>query len=95
MSWTTQAHPYSPSRMPALPGPASLAEVLLPVIRFQMGKIRRDGFALVTCVGDRSPYHVHIYREVTLDLENQAPMKGDGNAIVLKFVRELSEEGKV
>ena len=80
-------------------GTASLDEVLLHVVRFAMGKIRRGGFVFVTWVGDHSPYHVHVYRDGTLvvkwDLDNHMPMKGEANAKVRKLIKELSDEGKL
>lgn len=64
-----------------------------------MGKIRRGGFIFVTWIGDHSPYHVHVYKDgelvVKWDLENDLPMKGNASRKVLKYIRELREEGEL
>lgn len=62
-----------------------------------MGKIRRGGFAFVTWKGDRSPYHVHVYRDgelvVKWNLEADLPMKGRPTRKILRIIGELREEG--
>lgn len=64
-----------------------------------MGKIQRGGYTFVTWIGDHAPYHVHIYKDgqlvVKWDLENDLPMKGHASRKVLKYIRELREEGEL
>ena len=47
--------------------------------------------------GDRSPRHVHVYKDGTLvvkrDLENWLPMKGKASARILRLIQQLQEEG--
>ena len=48
-------------------------------------------------VGDHAPRHVHVYRDrklvVTWDLENWREMKGKATAQILRYIRELRDEG--
>jgi hypothetical protein len=61
-----------------------------------MGKIRRDGYVIISWKGDHGPRHAHVYREgkliVKWDLENNAVMKGAANKAVLKLLAELQSE---
>ena len=62
-----------------------------------MGKIRRGGYIFVTWKGDRSPRHVHVYRDGKLvlkwDLDNRELMKGKLVRKALDFIEGLASEG--
>jgi hypothetical protein len=60
-------------------------------------KIRRADYVFVAWKGDRSPRHVHVYRQGRLvlkwDLENRISMKGKPTRRVLNLIRKLEAEG--
>ena len=62
-----------------------------------MGKVRRGNYVFLTWKGDRSPRHVHVYRDSRLvvkwDLENSQPMEGKANGRLLQIIEELENEG--
>ncbi len=62
-----------------------------------MAKIRRGGYIFLSCIGDHSPRHVHVYRNGILvlkwDLENHLAMKGCATPCILGFIAELEAEG--
>jgi hypothetical protein len=62
-----------------------------------MTRIRRDGLAYVTWVGDHGPRHVHVFRDGRLiakwDLVKDRPMQGDVPRRVAQMIRELQLEG--
>lgn len=62
-----------------------------------MGKIRRNNYVFLTWKGDRSPRHVHVYRDskfvVKYDLENRQVMKGRITRALLATINELEREG--
>jgi hypothetical protein len=64
-----------------------------------MGKIRRGGFVFMTWKGDRSPRHVHVYRNGTFvvkwDLEARKPMRGRVTAKIIRLIEELESEGEL
>lgn len=64
-----------------------------------MPKIRRGNYVFLAWVGDRSPRHVHVYRDrkliVKWDLDAWQPMQGRANARILRYLRELIAEGEL
>ena len=62
-----------------------------------MGKIRRGNFVFVTYVGDRSPRHMHVYRDANLiviwDLESSCDMEGKSTRKIRDLISELKAEG--
>ena len=64
-----------------------------------MGKVKRGGYVFLSWIGDHSPRHVHVYKNGNLvvkwDLENDMPMKGTATRTILKYIKELIEEGKL
>jgi len=64
-----------------------------------MGKIRRGGYIFNTWIGDRSPYHVHVYKDgklvVKWDLENDEAMKGEASRRVRNLIQQLRDEGEL
>ena len=64
-----------------------------------MGKVKRGNFTFVFWSGDHQPRHVHVYRAgkmvVKWDLEHDRSMKGDATRQILKYIRELRDEGKL
>ena len=62
-----------------------------------MAKVRRGGYVFLTWVGDHAPRHVDVYKDGELvpkwDLDNELPMRGTPSRRVLKYIRELREEG--
>lgn len=64
-----------------------------------MPKIRRGNYVFLVWAGDHSPRHVHVYRDgrlvVKWDLERWQPMRGKATRQVLRYLRELVEEGRL
>lgn len=64
-----------------------------------MGKVKRGDYVFLSWIGDHSPRHVHVYKDGNLivkwDLENQMPIKGTATRVILKYIKELVEEGKL
>ncbi len=64
-----------------------------------MGKVKRGGYVFLSWIGDHSPMHVHVYKDGNLivkwDIENGMPMKGTATRTILKYIKELTEEGKL
>ena len=62
-----------------------------------MGRIKRGNFIFVFWIGDHPPRHIHIYREgklvVKWDLEYDRPIKGKVTRQILKYIREIRNEG--
>ena len=62
-----------------------------------MGRIKRGNFIFVFWIGDHPPRHVHVYREgkllVKWDLESNKPIRGQATRQILKYIRELRDEG--
>ncbi len=62
-----------------------------------MGKIRRNGYVLLTWISDHAPRHVHVYRNggfvVKWDLENGRPMRGDAPRELIEIIADLEREG--
>ena len=64
-----------------------------------MGKVKRGGYVFLSWIGDHSPRHVHVYKDGNLivkwDLENDMAMQGTATRTILKYIKELIEEGKL
>ena len=64
-----------------------------------MGKVRRGGYVFLSWVGDHTPEHVHVYKNgkliVKWDIENKIAMKGSATRVILKYIEELIQEGKI
>ena len=62
-----------------------------------MARVRRGGYIFLTCVGDHSPRHVHMYRDgqlvVKWDLENESAMEGEASRRILSLIEDLEAEG--
>ena len=69
------------------------------MVTLTMGKVKRGGYVFLSWIGDHSPRHVHVYKDGTLivkwDIENEIPMKGSTTRTILKYIKELIEEGKL
>jgi len=64
-----------------------------------MGKTRRGNYIVLTCKGEHSPRHVHVFRNTQLivkwDLENWRPMEGKANRRLLQTIEELDRAGEL
>ncbi|MBI4728673.1 MAG: hypothetical protein HY775_04125 [Acidobacteria bacterium] len=62
-----------------------------------MPKIRRGNHLFLSWAGDHGPRHVHVYRDrllvVKWDLDRWRPMKGEATRQVLRYLRDLRDEG--
>ena len=62
-----------------------------------MPKIRRGNYIFIGWVGDYSPRHVHVYRDrklvVKWDLDAWQAMQGKPTAQIMKYLKQLVEEG--
>lgn len=64
-----------------------------------MGKVKRGGYVFLSWIGDHTPEHVHVYKNgkliVKWDIENNIAMKGSASRVILKYIEELIQEGKI
>ena len=64
-----------------------------------MGRIKRGNFIFVFWAGDHPPRHVHVYQKKKLivkwDLENDLPITGRATRQILKYIRQLRDEGEL
>ena len=64
-----------------------------------MGRIRRGGYIFFMAQGDRSPRHVHIYRDGVMvakfDLEGWEVMAGNIDRRLRQILKQLREEQRL
>lgn len=64
-----------------------------------MKGIRRGGYVFVAWKGDHDPRHVHVTRDgveiVKWNLEYGVAISGWASSRLVKFIRQLQEEGRL
>ncbi len=69
------------------------------VTSIALTKIRRGNHIFLSCAGDHSPRHVHVYKDGILvlkwNLDDRQPMKGKPSARLLALIDELVKEGLI
>jgi hypothetical protein len=60
-----------------------------------VARIKRGGFIFISWIGDHTPRHVHVYRDLVVkwDLEKGVAMVGTASARILRLIAQLEAEG--
>lgn len=73
--------------------------MLLNLVAFSMGRIKRGGYLIEWWMGDHWPKHVHIYlngREIAkVQVPEMLVLTGNLNRKLKKIIKELIEEKKI